>query len=229
MKKIAKLTAVIALLLLQFSSCKKSVLKGEDLKGSDALEFLAGKEEKRWKLTEGTDFFTMMCYAPGGKFRDQTDYQMVYSLDADKILIKDYKDLTFSIIEISDAKLTLKSPEGNVLIYNPTQDMPKKDSSKTAANDGVTIDQKWIKGVTYGTVWKSVASGNTYTFMNDGRFFDSGTSGMEETWSFDGDNKIKLSKTSYEIVQLTASYLDIKMYDAVVKLNYQGEATADGK
>jgi len=223
MKKTIQLTAVTALLLLQFS-CGKSVLKGEDLKGIDALEMLAGKDENRWKLKEGDDFFTMMCFAGGGKFRDQTDYQMVYSLDGDKILIKDYKDVTFSIVEISKEKLTLKSPEGKILIYNSTQDMPKKGEAKTTG-----IDQKWIKGVTYGTVWKSVASGNTYTFMNDGRFFDSGMGGSEETWSFDGDNKIKLSKTSFEIVQLTASYLDIKMYDAVVKLNYLSEATADGK
>ena len=226
MKKLFAYIATITLLLFNFS-CGKSVLKGEDLKGTDALQMLAGKEENRWKLTEGTDFFTMMCFAPGGKFRDQTDYQLVYSLDADKILIKDYKDLTFTIVEISKDKLTLKSPEGAVLIYNPTTDKPHKDTTSTSSSTG-SIDKKWITGTTYGTVWKSVASGNTYTFMNDGRFFDSGTNGMEETWSWDGD-KIKLSSSSYEVEQLTSSYLDIKMYDAVVKLNYQGEATADGK
>lgn len=222
----------ILFLLVSYAGCKKSVLKGEDLKGTDALAWLAGdKDEKRWKLKEGSDFFTMMCFAQGGKFRDQTDYQMVYSLDGDKILVKDYKDLTFSIVEISEQKLTLKSPEGSVLIYEPTTEMPKKSddiSSDDSSSDG-GIDQKWIKGVTYGTVWKSVASGNTYTFMNDGRFFDSGTGGIEESWSFDGDDRIKLSKTSFKIVQLTAAYFDIEMYDAVVKLNYVGEATADGK
>ena len=228
MKKLIAYTATFTLLLFNFS-CGKSVLKGEDLKGTDALDMLAGKEENKWKLSEGTDFFTMMCFAPGGKFRDQTDYQLVYSLDGAKILIKDYKDLTFTIVEISKDKLTLKSPEGSVLIYNPTKDMPHKDTTSTpstSSNGGV--DKKWITGVTYGTVWKSVGNDNTYTFMNDGRFYDTRTSGLEEKWSWDGD-KIKIGSGSYEIEQLTASYLDIKMYNDVVKLNYKGEATADGK
>jgi hypothetical protein len=226
LKSITASVALIAVFLL--TSCNKGPKKGEDLKGKDAKELLAGKAEKRWKLSSGKDFLTMMCFSPEGKFRDQTDYKTTYTLEGPNIIIKDYKDLLFTIIEIGDKTMTLKSPEGNVLIYNETQELPVPGSSSGAAGKG-GIDKKWITGTTNGTVWKGDKKEYTYTFMNDGRFYDSNTGYKEERWSWVDDKTIKIGNGEYKVVQLTSLFFDIEMFGSTLKLNYKGEAGTDGK
>lgn len=226
--KIKSIVTGLALsVALIISSCgNKGPVKGEDLKGNDAQEMLSGKMEKRWKLTSGKDFLTLMCFSPDGKFRDQTDYKMTYTLQGSGIVIKDYKDLLFTIIDIDQKKMTLKSPEGNVLIYEETNELPKAGSSSTGSGK---VTKKWIQGATYGSVWKGDQKEYTYTFMNDGRFYDSNTGYKEETWSWSGDDKIKIGSGEYKVQQLTSIFLDIEMFGSVVKLNYLGEADAEGK
>lgn len=215
--------ALIAVFII--TSCgNKGPKKGEDLKGKDALELLAGKSEKNWKLSSGDEFLTMMCFNVNGGFRDQSAYKMTYVLDGPSITVKDYKDFIFTIIEISESKMTLKSDKGLVLIYDVTTEKPKAEDSKLGKTD-----KKWTKGATYGTVWKGDKADYTYTFMNDGRFFDSNTGFKEETWSWYDDKTIMIGNMKCEVAQLTSLFFDIKMGGSVLKLNYLGEAGADGK
>jgi hypothetical protein len=129
----------ITFLALILTSCgSKGPRKGEDLKGDEALEMLAGSpgsnmEEKCWKLVSGKDFLSMMCFSATGTFRDQTDYKTTYTLNGASIVIKDYKDLLFTIVEISDKKMTLSSVESGILVYEGTSDKPVA-SARVAGN-----------------------------------------------------------------------------------------------
>lgn len=228
MKGIVK-NAVTALALIAVfitASCSnKGAKKGEDLKGKDAMELLAGKGEKCWKLTSGDEFLKMMCFSANGDFRDHSDYKMTYLLDGPSITVKDYKDFIFTIIEIDEKKMTLKSEKGVVLIYDVTAEKPKAADPKLAKG----ADQKWISGASNGTVWKGDKSDYTYTFMNDGRFYDSNTGFKEEKWSWVDDKTIKIGNFDCKVIQLTSLFFDIEMAGTTLKLNYLGEAGEDGK
>jgi hypothetical protein len=129
-RTIVKTTVLCTLLALILTSCaSKGPKKGEDLKGGDALELLAGnpdsyRDGKCWKLVSGKDFLTTMCFSTAGNFRDQTDYKTTYTLNGAAIVIKDYKDLLFTIVEISDKKMTLNSTESGTLVYEEMKDKP---------------------------------------------------------------------------------------------------------
>jgi hypothetical protein len=132
-RTIAKTAVLCTLLACILTSCaSKSPKKGEDLKGNDALELLAGSPDQQngkcWKLVSGKDFLTTMCFTSDGNFRDQTDYKTTYTLNGAAIVIKDYKDLLFTIVEISDKKMTLNSAESGTLVYEETKDKPAADS-----------------------------------------------------------------------------------------------------
>lgn len=217
--------ALIAVFIITSCGNKGKSKKGEELKGKDALELLAGKSEKNWKLTSGEEFLKMMCFNVNGEFRDQTDYKMTFLLDGSSITVKDYQDFVFTIVEISDTKMTLKSQKDVVLIYDVTSEKPKASNSKLSKG----TDKKWMKGATYGTVWKGDKADYTYTFMNDGRFFDSNTGFKEEKWSWVDDKTIMIGGMKCEVIQLTSLFFDIKMGGSELKLNYKGEAGADGK
>lgn len=217
--------ALIAVFII--TSCgNKGPKKGEDFKGQEAMELLAGKDEKCWKLTSGDEFLKMMCFSRSGAFRDHSDYKMSFLLDGAKITVKDYKDFVFTIVDLSEDKMTLKSDKDVVLIYNVTTDKPKASDSK-AGKGGV--DKKWMTGTANGTVWKGDKAEYTYTFMNDGRFFDSNTGFKEEKWSWVDDKTIKIGNIDCKVIQLTSLFFDIEMAGTTLKLNYLGEAGSDGK
>ncbi len=210
--------------MLIITSCgkKNETLKGEDLKGSDALELLAGKTEKRWKLKLGEDFYKMICFSPNGDCRDGVDYKMKFTLSGNVLTFKEASEYVYKIVSVSEKILILTNPQGKELIYTETTDIPKK-SENTSSTGKKTIDQKWIKGYTRGTTWKSSTGSFTYSFYNDGKFYDSLTGFKEEAWSFEG-NKLKIGSSSYEIVELSAGVLEIVMGGTNVKLSYLGEA-----
>jgi hypothetical protein len=229
MKAIKQLSWV-AIAAIALISCKgKGDTKpGSDLKGQDANTYLAEKEkEKYWQLETGHDYNAYLTFKPGNNVVTPVGTPMTYTVDGDKLTIKDFKDYVYSIYEIGSGKLVMGLPGKDTLtylFYEPGSEAFKKRNDEYP---NFEVKSKWLKGKRYGTTWKFSTGDKAYSYMNDGTIIDAITARKIADWKVEGST-LHFGSTKLTINRLTPVFFD---YDAVgipVKMDYIGEANADG-
>ena len=213
---------IILLFSIIFYGCGKGgPKKGAELKGTDAIEYLAGSDSKTWKLESGHDYYEYLKFDAKGTVIFQTGGSIKYNVDADLLTMKDFQDFVYRILEVDENKFSMILPTHDTLHYALTND--KVELGKTI---GKSIDAKWLKGK-FGTAWKFVDGEKTYSFMNDGTIKDANTLVKVDDWSIVGDT-LKFGPTKLTIFRLSPVFFDYDVYGMTVKLNYVGESAADG-
>lgn len=212
---------------LILTSCGKGgPKKGSDLKGEDAVEYLAGDDKKVWKLESGHDYYEYLQFDTKGGAIYQAGIAIKYEVNGSDLTLKEHgttEDFisTYSIIEVSDEKFSIVLKGHDTLTYKISNE--KIENGKTI---GKVIDAKWLKGK-YGTAWKFVDGEKTYSFMNDGTILDANTGVKVDNWSIDGTT-LNFGPTKLAIFRLSPVFFDYDVYGMTVKLNYVCEADEKG-
>jgi hypothetical protein len=222
----SKLSYVIAAIVVLTSCGKGGQKKGSELKGNEAIEYLAGDEKKTWELQSGHDYYEYLQFdRKGGAIYQSGIAIKCEAKDADLTLheegaVQDFIS-TYKIVEISDDKCVMVLPGHDTLTY-----VVSKEKLLPGKTVGKAVDAKWLKGK-YGTSWKFVDGEKTYSFMNDGTILDANTLVKVDTWSIDGST-LNFGPAKLSIFRLSPVFFDYDVYGMTVKLNYVCEASKDG-
>lgn len=208
-----------------FTACKGDsgkTKKGSDLKGEDALSYLVGKERKYWQLDEGHDYYEYIQFEPAGKGLGPKGTDFTYTVKDDEILLKDFINTKFKIVEVSNDKLVVISPEKETLTYLYIE----PGTSLAKEKPFLEVNPKWLKGK-YGTTWKFSEGGKMYSYMNDGSIIDAATLRKIATWKV-ADKTLYFGDNSCSVSRLSPVFFDYDAMGIPVKMNYYSEANADG-
>ncbi len=228
MKQQAGKFAIALMLTVAITSCggKSGTKAGNKLKGDEAKEYLAGKTEKEWVLDAGHDYYEYILFKTGnGATILPGGTNITFTANGDKLIMKDYRDIQYTILEIGAEKLIMQGSNKDTLVY-----ILHKKGSEAAKKWSEAYDKKvnpkWLKG-TYGTTWQFSEGGKMYSYMNDGSIIDAATLRKVETWKIE-DKTLHFGVNKLTISRLTPIFFDYTAFDIPVKLNYVGPANADG-
>jgi hypothetical protein len=227
MKPIKQLTwmAIVAVSLI---ACKgkggSGTKKGSDLKGEDAKAILAGKENKYWILDSGHDYYEYIQFETNNNAIITGGNTITYTVNGDAITMKDYKDLVYKIVEVSDDKLVMGSPSNDTLTF--LYFAPGTEEAKKRSAENAGVNAKWLKGK-FGTAWKFSEGAKMYSYMNDGRILDASTLSKIADWKVEG-KILQFGENKCAISRLSPIFFDYDAFGIPVKMNYIGEVKADG-
>ncbi len=215
---------ISVIVILSFNSCGGGVnnKKGSDLKGEDAIKYLAGKERKYWQLDKGHDYYEYIQFEQGGKGIGTKGIDLTYKIKDDEIELKDYLTVKFKIVEINNDKMILLSSKQDSLTYlyiEPGSELAKEKPY-------LEINPKWLNGQ-YGTCWKFSDGGKIYSYMNDGSIIDAISLRKIADWKIN-DNTLMFGQSNCTIRRLSPIYFDYDAMGYPVTLNYYSEANIDG-
>ncbi|HYG52946.1 MAG TPA: hypothetical protein VD905_18725 [Flavobacteriales bacterium] len=213
----------IAFCALLVACGKNGPKKGSQLKGQDAVEYLAGPELKTWKLSAGHDYYEYLQFDTKGGCMYQSGHPVKYEVDADSlVVVEGSESFSYKLLYVSDKlfKMTM-SGNSDTLVYKLIN--KKLEEGKYV---GKKIDPRWIKGK-HGTTWKFDEGEKIYSFMNDGTIIDAVTLKKIDKWKIK-DSVFFFGDTKLEIYRLSPVFFDYNLYGMTIKLNYVGEANPDG-
>lgn len=211
-----------ALCILLIACGKNGPKKGTQLKGQDALEYLAGSDFKTWKLSKGHDYYEYLQFDAKGGCMYQSGNMVRYEVDKDSLVVKEgAENFPYKILYVSENTFKMTQPGHDTLLYK-TIDKPLKEGQYI----GKKIDPKWMKGK-FGTTWKFEEGEKVYSFMNDGTIIDAVSLKKVDTWSVK-DSVLYFGTTKFEIFRLSPVFFDYDVFGMTIKLNYLCEANADG-
>lgn len=219
-----------AIIAISLFACKgnNATKAGSSLKGQDAIAHLAGKEkEKYWQLESGHDYNAYLTFAGNANITTPVGTVMTYTVDGDKLTIKDFKDYVYSIYEISDAVLVMGLPGKDTLTYSFFEPGSEAFKKRNEEYPNFEVKGKWLKGKRYGTTWKFSEGDKAYSYMNDGTIIDAITTRKITDWKIEGST-LHFGSTKLPISRLSPVFFDYDALGIPVKMNYIGEANADG-
>ena len=91
---------IFVVLLFLISCGKGGPIKGKDLRGTDAVEFLAGSGKKTWQLKSGHDYYEYLQFDDKNEVFFQLGVPIKYEVKGDKLILKDFvrENLTFFLL-----------------------------------------------------------------------------------------------------------------------------------
>lgn len=211
-----------ALCILLIACGKNGPKTGSQLKGQEAVQYLAGTDFKTWKLSSGHDYYEYLRFDAKGGCMYQAGNPVKFELEADSVTIREGSDhYTYKILYVSDSEFRMTMPGNDTLVYKITSNELKEGKYL-----GKKIDPKWMKGK-FGTTWKFTEGEKVYSFMNDGTIVDATTLKKIDKWSIK-DSVLNFGSTQFEIFRLSPVFFDYDVFGMTIKLNYVGEANPDG-
>lgn len=219
--------ATITVLCLIACGGKKSTKNGSSLKAEDAKPYLAGKESKYWQLESGHDYNEYLTFGTNNSLSTPAGTTITYSINADKLTMKDYQDFVYNIFEIGDGKLVmglLGKDTLTYLFYEPGSEAFKKRNEEFP---NFEVKPKWLKGKKYGSTWRFSEGGKAYSYMDNGVIIDAATGLKIADWKIEGST-LFFGASKLQIKRLSPVFFDYDAMGIPVKMDYIGEANADG-
>jgi len=219
--------ATITALCLIACGGNDATKKGSSLKGEDAKTYLTGKASKYWQLESGHDYNAYLTFDTSNILATPAGNIISYSVGADKLTIKDYSDFIYTIFEIGEGKLVMGQPGKDTLtylFYEPGSEAFKKRNDEFPNPE---VKSKWLKGKKYGTTWRFSEGGKAYSYMNNGVIIDAATARKIADWKVEGST-LFFGASKLQISKLSPVFFDYDAMGVPVKMDYIGEANADG-